>query len=258
MPVTLGQILFRTAGAWGVGKGTNLLAAEVDENFYQLVLALIELQDNPVEPNEIVSFTIEGNQLSVNMENGDILGPYTLPVASFNWTGIWQPSFDYELYDLFSQTDGLYLVIQAHTSDTAFNADAGNMSGPYAVLIVPIANMYDVGFFFPGVPGNGIEEDEAMFTFRANRAFFLPANLAGTTGGGRYEADGEVACAIVKNDTEIGTCIVAAGETEALFVFPTSIQFEAGDTLRVIRPETLDGTLRDFTITFAGIVGETS
>lgn len=76
-------IIYRTAGAWGAGKGSNLTAAEVDENFYDHEGRIDALETNPPEPNEITNITISGTQITFHFADTTTIGPLTLPRAPF-------------------------------------------------------------------------------------------------------------------------------------------------------------------------------
>lgn len=73
------MITFRTAGAWGPGKGSNLTPAEVDENFNDLDGRVSEIEDNPPSPNQIADITQTGDQITIVMEDASTFGPFTLP-----------------------------------------------------------------------------------------------------------------------------------------------------------------------------------
>jgi len=73
------MITFRTAGAWGAGKGSNLTPAEVDENFHDLDGRVTEIEDNPPSPNQIADITQDGNQITIVMDDASTFGPFTLP-----------------------------------------------------------------------------------------------------------------------------------------------------------------------------------
>lgn len=73
------MITFRTAGAWGPGKGSNLTPAEVDENFHDLDGRVSEIEENPPSPNQIADITQAGDQITIVMEDASTFGPFTLP-----------------------------------------------------------------------------------------------------------------------------------------------------------------------------------
>lgn len=72
-------VIYRTAGAWGAGKGSNLDADEVDENFYGLDQRVVAIEENPPEPNQIANITQTGDTITIVMEDASTFGPFTLP-----------------------------------------------------------------------------------------------------------------------------------------------------------------------------------
>ncbi|MEY9829824.1 hypothetical protein ABIA25_001639 [Sinorhizobium fredii] len=72
-------IIYRTAGAWGAGKGSNLTPTEVDENFHDLDERVDALETDPPSPVEISNITQAGNTITVHMSDGSTFGPFTLP-----------------------------------------------------------------------------------------------------------------------------------------------------------------------------------
>lgn len=271
MPLPL---IFRTTDMlkWGAGKGTNLTPIEVDENFWTLWQFLTDLTSEPLQPNNIASISVAGNQMTIHMDDASTFGPFTLPVAAFgvNPAGLeWQPGIEYAVWEIFTANDGLYLVAQAHTSESEFDPDDGNINGPFARLLLPFPNLYDIGFSFPGTPGLGITDGEAMFTFRANRPFYLLADLPGSVAGLERSAAALMTFPIYKNRTQIGTLSIGGldsvteseseAESDFVWTFAADVQFVAGDRLRVLRPTTgLDANARDLSINFAGRKGTLS
>jgi len=110
------DVTYRTLGPWGAGKGANLQPSEVDNNFYSLVQAIVNIQDNPEEPNGIYSITVSGTQMTITLNDGTVLGPYTLPVLTFRWRGEWDAFASYEVLDVFTIThQGIYMVQVTHS-----------------------------------------------------------------------------------------------------------------------------------------------
>jgi hypothetical protein len=115
-------LVFRTPGPWGAGKGSNLQPSEVDGNFWAVAEAIVALETNPAVPNGISSISVSGTQMTIYLDNGDVMGPYTLPVLMFRWRGEWEPSTSYAVLDVFTVTNtGIFCVIIAHTSGTSFD-----------------------------------------------------------------------------------------------------------------------------------------
>lgn len=117
-------VIYRTTGAWGSGKGSNLTPAEVDGNFYDHEGRIDALETSPPTANEIVDISVESNALVVTMADDTAYGPFSLPTAAFNWRGDWLGSISYSVNDVvYAQGYGVYLVLYAHTSPVAFDPD---------------------------------------------------------------------------------------------------------------------------------------
>lgn len=114
------DVTYRTLGPWGAGKGANLQPSEVDANFYSLAQAIVNIQDNPEEPNGIYSITVSGTQMTITLNDGTVLGPYTLPVLTFRWRGEWDSFATYDILDVFTVTNlGIFMVQVYHTGTGA-------------------------------------------------------------------------------------------------------------------------------------------
>lgn len=114
-------ITYRTAGAWGAGKGANLTAAEVDENFHDLDTRLTAVEENPVLPAEISSITSSGSALTITMSDGTIHGPLPIAAASFNYRGGWLPATAYQNNDIVLWGFEVYFVAVSHKSAADFD-----------------------------------------------------------------------------------------------------------------------------------------
>lgn len=98
------MIVYRTAGAWGAGQGSNLTPAQVDGNFYQLVLDIAAAIAGMEEPNGIANITVTGTQMTVILDDATELGPFTLPQLPF------VPSV---VDSIAASTDGTYVPVLA-------------------------------------------------------------------------------------------------------------------------------------------------
>jgi hypothetical protein len=241
---------------WGAGLGRDLQPGEVDQNFYDVEQRLEAVEQNPVLPNEIESISVDGNRMTITMADHTVFGPLILPQAAFRFTGAFAPNHNYRLYDFLVANDGLYLVLHDFTSGGSFvfGADA---QGPFYQLVMPFPSGYDIGFFFPGTPGFGIADGAAMFAFRASprTPFYLPAGLNDSSVGLAIAPTADLSCAIYQDATQIGTLDFAPGSTAGAFTFDDAVQFNAGNTLRVMRPVALDDTALDLSVLFAGVKG---
>lgn len=117
-------IVFRTLGPWGAGKGANLSPAEVDSNFWALAQSIFELQNDPAVPNGIAAISVAGTQMTITLQDGQVLGPYTLPVLTFRWRDEWLPATIYAALDVVKVTDlGIFMCQVTHTSGATFDPD---------------------------------------------------------------------------------------------------------------------------------------
>lgn len=132
---------YRTAGPWGAGLGSNLSAAQVDENFYTLSQALSSFTAPPGVG--ISSITMAGASMTVHLSDGSTQGPFVLPTAAFRFTGDYQPGTDYAPLDIFyDPNSGLYLVSIAYHSpeDDPFNPNVIDTDGNKLLqLVLPIS-----------------------------------------------------------------------------------------------------------------------
>jgi hypothetical protein len=133
------MILYRTDGAWGPGIGAPLSAAQVDGNFYDVSTRVQYLELHPPQPIQIASFTAIGHQFYVNMSDGTVQGPLTLPEAHWFFRGPWLPGTAYAIDDVVNGPDGaVYLVVFDHISAGTFDSAANDGQGHkyYSLLLV--------------------------------------------------------------------------------------------------------------------------
>ena len=125
-------IVYRTTGAWGSGKGSNLTPAEVDGNFHDLDGRLDTLEGSPPTPNNIANMTVTDGQLTITLDDATAFGPFTLPIAAFRWRGDWVAGTAYKYYDVvYVSGEGVFVVGIAHTAPGAFT-DGHIVSGTVA------------------------------------------------------------------------------------------------------------------------------
>jgi hypothetical protein len=107
---------------WGTGQGFNLTAPQVDINFWNMVQAIVDLQNNPPTPNNISAITVSGIYMTVTLTDGSNIGPLALPVLQFKWRGAWTPDTPYNQLDVFEvAATGLFSVLLDHTSGATFD-----------------------------------------------------------------------------------------------------------------------------------------
>jgi len=115
-------VIYRTAGAWGPGKGANLEPAEVDGNFFDIATRVDFIEDNPPAAVVPIAMSIEGSALTIGLSNGDVLGPVTITMPMPEWRGDWQPSTPYAEMDFVVAPDNsLVAVLIPHTSAAMFD-----------------------------------------------------------------------------------------------------------------------------------------
>jgi hypothetical protein len=141
-------IIFRTAGPWGPGQGTNLAAATVDNNFWELLSRLAFLEDHPERAISIDYFSVLGTLLTVHMTDHSIRGPFELPVAEwrFHKEG-WQSDTDYVPQDVLPYNGSIYLVLWPHHSAGSFDPGANDGMGHdfYGLLLADPGNALPFG-----------------------------------------------------------------------------------------------------------------
>jgi hypothetical protein len=122
-------IIYRTAGPWGAGKGANLVAAEVDGNFYDINNRLTVTEDTLPTLVSIDHFAVSGNAFYIYMTDGTIQGPFALPVTTWNFRGTWRPNTNYMVNDVIDYNGAVYMVLFSHISATTFDPGATDGSG---------------------------------------------------------------------------------------------------------------------------------
>jgi len=145
---------------WGAGKGAPLTAIEADNDLWELLRRLNAIEDTPPSAVSISNILVSGSQLSFQMSDGSSFGPFTLPIATFRLRGDYVPGTHYFELDLVSvPQQGLFLVRLEHNGANPFNPAATDGSGHaiYLKVFGEDTYIYDVGFFYPGVPGMGIQ-----------------------------------------------------------------------------------------------------
>jgi len=131
---------YRTVGAWGAGKGSNLTPAEVDANFYQAEERITDLESNPATPVGIAEIVVTGNNMTIILTNAQEFGPFVLPVATIQWLGEWEAGTSYPAASLFTVSTGadagLYMVVlDGYEAPTDFDPDAFTTGGEYLVKL---------------------------------------------------------------------------------------------------------------------------
>ncbi len=121
-------------------KGSDLTPNEADGNFTFLDGRITTIEGLPLGVG-IANITASGTTMTITMTDSSV---YTvqLPMADFTtlWAGAWLPSHAYTAGQMVTAYPpmGLYGVLQDHTSDTTFDAGAGDTAGDFYALLLTI------------------------------------------------------------------------------------------------------------------------
>lgn len=157
-------ITYRTDGPWGAGKGANLTAVEVDENFAGIQSKLEELETDPPTPVGIAQFDVTGNTFTVTLSDASVFGPFPLPKVYNAWQDEWEPGRTYVENDMFSVANmGIYLVLTDYEAGTVFDPDVFGTDGPLLQLLfgLPPQNY---------IPVKEVALDSGLYTLLAEDA----------------------------------------------------------------------------------------
>ena len=254
-------LAFRTTdnGKWGAGNGEgtggNLTPQQADDNTWSLHTRILTLEDDPPTAVSILSFTVIGSQMQVNMSDGSTLGPYDLPIATFRMVGDWVNSLPLFPLDIFTVPhDGVYITNIAHTtpaSPATFDPAADDGSGNllYTKIFGDDAYIYDVGWFYPGAPGLGIDADSPLAGHEFGRPVIFGTGLPDSKASLRVAPASALSFDLQINGVVKGSVDFASGQTAATFTWAADVTCAAGDTVYIMRPETPDSAARDLTVT---------
>ena len=143
------SIVYRTSGPWGPSSVTeDLTPVQVDNNFWELVQ---QIAAKAVQGVGIANIIVVGNQMTVLLTDHTLLGPFTLPVATLNFLGEWQPNTNYLANDIITHGGSTYIVLWNHTSAATFDPGANDGMGHdyYGLMLQNAATTIPPG----GAPG---------------------------------------------------------------------------------------------------------
>lgn len=262
-------ITYRTAGAWGAGQGADLTAAQVDNNFYDLVQQIATITaDLPdgvlIDATDPVD--VSGSFFKFNMTDGSQSEPIPLPVATFSPAGEWTNSTPYARYNVITARKfGTFLVLRDHVTPpppATFNPAATDGSGnPLYQLLAPYLDVnYDISVSVPGPTQRSA--GDLLAQVAVVRAFhvlsgahdaFAYLDVANAAGGANIEIS------IENNRVEIGTIIFVSGGADtdggqpAALAWPADVYFLQGDIIgfRVVSSD--DAAASDLVIGIPGV-----
>jgi len=245
---------------WGAGSGAgtagNLSPLQLDLNFWELYSRLKNLEDNPPTAINITGMTVVGSQWEVNMSDGSSFGPFTLPIATFELKGDWVNDMTYYELDMVSAPGfGLYLVRIQHvtppapaTFDPAATDDDDNPL--YLLLYGENTYIYDLGFFFPGRPGIGIEDGAAIAGHVLVHPVTALTGLPGSIAKLKVAPASDLSFSIEHDDVEIGSVDFEAGDADGTFTFLADIDLPVDAVLTLMKPAAVDVDARELKVTF--------
>jgi len=246
------DIVFRTDDLtkWGSGKGTNLLPAEVDDNFWALLTRLDYLVNNPVQANNIVNITFENGVLTFTMGDGT---SYAVPFPSMmiQWAGEWQAGATYRSYiDLFSVSgSGVYFTLQTHTSVAPFNPDATiNAQAVYALMMpAPAVQPYDLSMYYSArVLGDSV----VLFEHVVARPLVMPTGLPSSQAVFRVgTSTAAISLPIEVNGTQVGSIDFDAAGSPGTFTFTADVNINVGDRITIWSDSVADDTAQGLAVT---------
>lgn len=239
---------------WNLGKGTNLTANEIDLNMWALIQRILGIENDPPEAVSVDHITVVGTEMRVFLTDATELGPFTLPVSSFAWRGVWASDVFYNELDIVVVEDlGIFMVLHDHESASEFDDGEANSEGPLYHQLFGVPTIYDLGFFVPGQPGVTETVGRPLFVFVATRPFYIEAGAPGSQAHLGFPPTTSEATNIPlqKNGTSIGSIDIALGDNVGVYTFPDAIPFAIGDRLEFIRPASIDPDAEDLSITIA-------
>ena len=262
-------ITFRTTDnlRWGAGAGSgtggNLTPLQFDENMWEFLTRIQALENDPPEAISVAGFTVIGSQFQVNMSDGSTRGPYDLPIATFRFVGEWINNLPLLELDLVQKAGfGLYLVLISHTtpdSPAEFDPNATDEDSGSPTFGEPLYQLvygeqeyiYDIGFFYPGRVGTGVDDGFGIAGHIFVHAVTFPADLVGSKAYLTVDPAADMEFVIQKNGVDVGSVDFVAGANVGTFTFPDAVAFAVGDRVRVMKPTAgVDTDARELSVTF--------
>jgi hypothetical protein len=117
-----------------------------------------------------------------------------------------------------------------------------------SVIAPPTAQPYDVGVFYPGVPGVSQVLGRVVFT----RPVTFPVGLTGAQSSAGVAAAASTIVTLNKNGAAFGTCTFGISGATCVFASATGATFAPGDYYTAVGPAGADANLADIAITLAG------
>lgn len=237
--------------------GRNLTAAEGDANNRAFDVAITALQTDRPLPNNIESVTVEGSSFSFVLGDATVIGPFPLPVLSFNWRRAWEPFTPYQVLDTFTvEGFGIYMVRENHTSGAAFDPALLVSAAPAYQQIWAFGDgsntgvVDDIPFFWQGLISDSLTD--TLFQLILPRTILLPS------AGDQHRAaliDAPSTAAqifpIFHDGTQIGHIDFAIGDNAGTVTINADETILDRELLTVGAPPLADATATGLSVTFA-------
>lgn len=251
------MITYRTSGPWGPGKGSNLVEAEIDQNFYEQDQRIETVETNPPQPVSIDHFVVEGTLMTIVLTDGSEHGPFVLPIGQWRFTGPWQPITQYFVGDLCTNAGNLYFIRVQHISEDTFDPGLFSPEGNVYELILPAPIApYDIAMFYRD---RIIAGTDVIALHLLARDVSLPADFDGSVASLNVApTTSAITLPIFHNDTQIGTVFFDLGEVRGVFEGappsppPDPITLLRDDTIGVRFPPEVDATAAGLAVTITG------
>lgn len=244
-------VIFRTVdmAKWGAGKGSNLSPTEVDLNFWDLLQRIIAMETDPPEAVSIDTIEVVGNQMTITMTDATTRGPFTLPTATWQMAGEWQPLTNYTAFQVVSNSGSLYLILHNHTSLTVFNPDEEDIDGfRYSLILGQPLKPNDLHVFL----ADTMIPNQLIYRYQATRRWQLPDDLLGSLFLAGTAAVASTVVTLRQNAAAIGTLTWGVGQTVPVVSFVSPITFEIGDVFTINGPAVPDTGLNNISFDFLG------
>jgi hypothetical protein len=286
--MTTDSLTFRTTDdtRWGAGNGMDLTATQIDINFWVLYTALLAIQEHQDASAAISEFIVNGDQFSVKLTNHVVLGPFTLPVAAFNFRGPWQANAVYNINDVFTATDSfgqsaLWLVIwPVPNSGATFFQGSNDGNGhnfyvemlsapppelpidgnPGSVLVMTDLDSpgsvawqqltRNIAFYIEDVP-NPLEQ---VVRYMCPDIMTLPEGLTGSLAFAGTAPTSTQQYEVLWNGAVVGSINFSPSPDHGTFTFNHTITLEPGDLLTIVAPSVPDPHMTLIAVTLVGIL----
>ena len=254
------SITYRTSDPtqWGAGIGRNLHASEFDQNLWNLATAIVALQTDRPQPNNIASITVTDTVMNITLDDGTVIGPLPLPVLTFRWRAAWAPFTPYAVLDAFTvEGYGLYLVVQHHTSGAEFDPNQTLDDGTTLVLeqmlgsdagSTAAAAIYDMGFYYQGRIADNL--GALIYEVPLLREVLVPASSLHQAYLDTPPSVNAIDLPVLHNGSNMGTIHFDVGANTGAVTVVDNIVL-AGERLAVGVPPVNDATAAGLAVSFA-------